>query len=230
MTTLNSTLKLRQASPGWAFLPLWIAATFVGELVYFIPVGAVHFLLALDRLDNPQRAGEITAGMLVLAAVLCGAACGSTIGLAQWFILRRQFNHVGLWVAATVAGYASVGLLAPIVSALQPDWLDWAFTLIINGKMHWLARLEPSWPAASWAAGAITLTLFGAVLGIAQWVVFRRRVDRAGMVDRDQRLRLGIGRRSELGALAPFHPGIIHCPGSNRRRRDGLVGQELASP
>lgn len=53
--------------------------------------------------------------------------------------------------------------------------------------MHWIARvLSPGdpvsqgWEAASWQAGAVTLVLFGVVLGIAQWSVLRGRVHQAG--------------------------------------------------
>lgn len=81
-------------------------------------------------------------------------------------------------MAATAAGYASIGLLPLLAGFFQPGWPDWAFTLIINDKMHWLARV--AWPAASWPAGAITLTMFGAVLGIMQWLVLRRRVYQVG--------------------------------------------------
>jgi len=175
-----TTLHVERKHPGWTFWLLWLAATVVGELLYFIPVGAVHIVLGLDRLDDPQHSGEVTAWMPVLAAILCGAAIGATIGLAQWFVLRREFRRMGWWVAATLAGYASIGLLSLIAGVFQPGWLDWALTLIINGKMHWLARVVTSWPAASWSAGAITLTLFGAVLGIMQWLILRGRVYQAG--------------------------------------------------
>jgi hypothetical protein len=159
---------------------LWFAASWVGGLLYVIPVSVVHFVLGLDRLNDPSSLGGLGAWMPVLAAVLCGAACGSTIGLGQWLVLRSYLARIGLWVATTIAGYASIGLLPLIANVLQPGWSDWAFTLIIAGKMHWLARVDPSWPAASWLPGAITLTMFGAVLGIAQWLVLRNRVDRAG--------------------------------------------------
>jgi hypothetical protein len=87
---------------------------------------------------------------------------------------------MGLWVAATVVGYASIGLLPLIAGVFQSGWLDWALTLIINGKMHWLARVVAGWPNASWAPGAMTLTLFGAALGFFQWLVLRGRVYQAG--------------------------------------------------
>jgi hypothetical protein len=180
MTTLKATLNVERKHPGWTFWLLWLAATFVGGLLYFIPVGAVHIVLGLDRLDDPQRAGEITAWMRVLAAVLCGAACGSTIGLGQWLVLRTQLKRAGWWVGAAIVGYASIGLWPVVANMLQPGWMDWAFTLVVNGKMHWLARVVAGWPNASWAPGAMTLTLFGAALGFFQWLVLRGRVYQAG--------------------------------------------------
>ncbi len=120
MTTLNATLGAGRAYPGWVLWALWIAATFVGSLIYFVPVGLMHLLLGLDRLGDPQRAGEISAGMVALAAMLCGAACGSTIGLMQWLVLRTQLKRIGWWIGATIAGYASIGLLPLIGNALQP--------------------------------------------------------------------------------------------------------------
>ncbi len=178
--TILKTLNAGRALAGLTFALLWIAATCIGGMLYVIPVGAVQFILGLDRLADPQRTGELTPGMLVLGAVLCGAACGLSIGLAQWFVLRRLIKRTGLWVAATAAGYASIGLLPLVASAFQPSWLHWAQELIIFGKMHWLARVEASWPEASWPAGAVTLVMFGVVLGIAQWLVLRGRVRQAG--------------------------------------------------
>lgn len=134
MTTLKATLNVERKHPGWTFWLLWMAATLVGAFLYFIPIVVVQIILGLDRLDNPQRAGEITAWMRVLSAVLCGAACGSTIGLGQWFVLRREFKHMGWWVAATVAGYASIGLLPLIAGIFQPGWSDvgWALAAALN--------------------------------------------------------------------------------------------------
>lgn len=179
MMTLRRALQLEHLNPSAVFWVLWYVATFVGGILYVIPVGVVHIALGLDRLDILQHASEFAGWMLVLDAVLCAAACGSTIGLMQWLVLRSRLERIGLWIAATIVGYASIGVLAALVSAFQPEWRDWAFTLIINGKLHWLARLDPSWQAASWMPGAVTLTLFGATLGIAQWLVLRSRVARA---------------------------------------------------
>jgi hypothetical protein len=162
--------------PGWTFWLLWLAASFLGAFLYVIPVVAVQIVLdGLGVLYNPQLAGRGTASLAVLGAVLTGAACGSTIGLGQWLVLRREIKRMGWWVAATVAGYAFIGLLPLIAGVFRPGWPDWAFTLIIDGKMHWLARVVAGWPNAAWAPGAMTLTLFGAALGFCQWLLLRGR-------------------------------------------------------
>jgi hypothetical protein len=182
MVTIKSPPKIDSKHPSLTFFLLWIIATYIGAIAYVVPVGIVQIILGLDRLENPQRAGELTTPMLILAAVFCGAACGSTIGLAQWLVLRRELKHIGSWIGATIASYASIGILPLIANTWQPGWLDWAITLIINGKMQWLARvepLEPNWANASWSAGALTLTLFGLVLGFMQWLTLRGHVHHA---------------------------------------------------
>lgn len=169
----------RRPATRWTLFLLWCLATFAGLLLSALPVVVVQLVLGLDRLDDPQRRAEVTAPLLVLGAVLCGAGTGATIGLLQWLVLRRHIQHAGRWIAATAAGYATLGLLPFLAGTFQPGWPLWAFTLIINDKFHWLARVVDEWPLASWPAGALTLTLLGVVLGIAQWLVLRGRVHRA---------------------------------------------------
>ncbi len=178
-----SALMARLARPVWRPALLWVAwivAVLAGYVLYGLPVGAVQLVLGLDRVLDPLHPAELATVMLVIGAVLCGAGYGSTIGLAEWLVLRTRLKRAGWWVLATVAGYASTGLLLTIPSIFQPGWREWAITLIISGKMHWLARVQPEWPLASWPAGAVTLVLFGVALGIAQWLVLRGRVHQAG--------------------------------------------------
>lgn len=176
MATSQTTLNLSRSHPGLTFWVLWLLASFVGAMVYFLPVGAVQLLLGLSDSGGPDFPPAFSQGARVLAAVLCGAACGSTIGLAQWLVLRTQLPRAGAWVGATIAGYACLGLLPVVAGLLQPGWLDWALTLIVNGKLYWLARVLSAWPTAAWAPGAVTLTLFGAVLGLFQWLFLRGRI------------------------------------------------------
>ncbi len=185
----SQILNLSRAHRDLVFVLLWFAATFVGGLLYALPVGLVQIALGLDRVP-PEQMPQLDLARLLPGAVLCGAACGSTIGLMQWLVLRWRVKRTGWWIVATIGGYASVALLSPLAALLQPRWLPWALNLVVNGKLHWLAReavppsgldwLDAAWRNAYWPAGAITLTLFGAVLGLAQWLVLRGRVRHAG--------------------------------------------------
>jgi hypothetical protein len=159
----------------WVIWILWIVATLAGEILYFIPVAIVHFALGLWVL-TPEQIRELATPMLVLAAVLVGAACGLSIGVAQWVVLRRELKQVREWIAATMAGYAAIGLLVLIGNLVQPGWLNFASMLIIEGKLLWIARVQPEWAGSAWLPGAITLVLFGAVLGSVQWLVLRDRI------------------------------------------------------
>ncbi len=164
----------------WMFWLLWMIASFLGAMLYFLPIVGVLFLLGLTDSGGPDFPPDFPIVMRVLAAVLCGAASGSTIALGQWLVLRTRVSRTGWWVAATIAGYAFIGLLPAVASPLRSGWMDWALTLIVNGKMHWLARVLNAWPRAAWAPGAVTLTLFGLVLGYFQWLVLRERFRQAG--------------------------------------------------
>ncbi len=179
MAALNMTLDAFWKHRGLVFFLLWYPATFLGGVLYFLPVGLVNIALGLDRFYAPDPTPAATIWISILAASSCGAAMGLSIGLAQWLVLRREFKRIGGWVLVTIAGYAAIGLLPLLAGILYPGWPDWAFTLVVNGKLHWLARVVPDWPLASSLPGVITLTLFGCVLGIMQWLVLRGRVRHA---------------------------------------------------
>lgn len=70
----------------------WVAATLVGYLLGLVPmaIGPILYrLLGTGLWDD------------VLLLSLLGAA----IGTAQWWILRRHFDHTALWVLATAVGF-----------------------------------------------------------------------------------------------------------------------------
>jgi hypothetical protein len=164
---------------GWMFVLLWLLAYFVGGMLYVLPVSAVQFLLRLDGFSDVQHVAEANRAFVVFATSSVAAACGLSIAFFQWLVLRREFQGIRSWIAATTLGFASLGILPLIAGILRPDWPAWAFTLILDGKFHWLARVMPDWPLAAWLPGAVTLTMFGAVLGILQWIVLRKHCQSA---------------------------------------------------
>jgi hypothetical protein len=180
MTSSKTALPVVRLPAGLTFFLLWSVASAVGMMLFGIPVSLLQWLLGLDQHGDPGYAGDFSMAYLLLGSTLCGAGYGATIGLAQWFVLRRERPRMGGWVPATAAGYACIVIVIFVVAAFQPGWLEWAVTLIVNGKLHWLARVEPAWPAAVEAAGGLALILFGLMLGSAQWLALRGREPRAG--------------------------------------------------
>ena len=81
-----------------------------------------------------------------------GLIIGTGVGIAQWLILRRQLNGVGWWVLVTIVGFG--------VGKLEGDSLAQA----VGGTL-----------GAGLGGAAI-----GTTVGLAQWVVLRRRVAAAG--------------------------------------------------
>ncbi len=137
----------------------WTLATAVGELAGFA-VPTVVGLTAFRLLDKPEGGA---AGMVMYALlVAAGMGEGAVLGMAQWLVLRRWVTRVGrrAWVLATslAAGVAwALGLLPSTVGGL--------------GDLHPIVLV----------AGAIVLavTLLGSI-GVAQWLVLRRHLPRAG--------------------------------------------------
>ena len=83
-----------------------------------------------------------------------GAVVGASVGTAQWLVLRRQVSRAAWWVLATTVGFA-VGL---VVGKAVGGTGDVGF-------------------AVGWAvSGAVA----GASVGIAQWLVLRWQLSRAG--------------------------------------------------
>lgn len=80
---------------------------------------------------------------------------GTSIGFAQWLVLRRRITQARWWILASVVGY-SVCLV----------------TLLVFDDLR--LPSEKLWP------DALLLLLTGVVVGVPQWIVLRRYDPRAG--------------------------------------------------
>ena len=104
--------------------------------------------------------GGISAVILPLGEVVTSG----TVGQAQWRLLRRYLPKARLWVRATTIG-GSVGLtLAVLVAA--------GIVMVGSGT-----RLGRQGTIGLWIAASI---VGGMVVGVAQWLVLRHHVRRAG--------------------------------------------------
>jgi hypothetical protein len=130
-----------------------VVATTLGELGGFaIPAVAGAAVTAAG-------AGQ---GVTVALLVLAGAGEGAVLGWAQSRMLRRELPWLrpGDWVRATAAGAA----------------LAWVIGMLPSTYGERLAGLPvPVLAALGLVAGALLL----ATIGVAQWLVLRRHLDRA---------------------------------------------------
>jgi len=80
---------------------------------------------------------------------------GLVTGILQFILLRRHLPHMGGWTPATVGGW----LLGMLLIAL-PGWFHWTDAFLKDIDL-------------------IFITM-GLSIGVAQWLLLRRRVPRAG--------------------------------------------------
>jgi len=88
---------------------------------------------------------------------------GCVFGLVQWLVLRRHLSKAGRWVSASALGgpvgfYLSMEVVLP---AVAPGFAS------LNVSQEELAY------------DAVLFLVFWAVMGVAQWLVLRRQVQRA---------------------------------------------------
>ena len=110
----------------------WVAATVVGWAVGFTACEALKSIVSTLFVD--------------------GIVIGTSIGLAQWLVLRRRLSPIGWWVPLSIIGF---GLGKAVSEALAPA------TPAVLGYM---------------LSGAV----IGLSVGLAQWLLLRRRVPSAG--------------------------------------------------
>ena len=145
-----TALNTARSRPGWRFWFLWMLASFGGAIVYLIVVPPI--LNAFVPGGSGDAGPGVPAWEMSVIVIAAGQlSFGAAIGMAQWLVLRYFLAQIGWWVLASMIGY-SIGMLAP--------W-------IVN-------RLEPGW----WS-GLFALLIYGAGLGLAQWIVLRVHFQRA---------------------------------------------------
>jgi NhaP-type Na+/H+ or K+/H+ antiporter len=83
--------------------------------------------------------GVLSVGMgvefLIIADVVGGGLVGFTLGLLQWFYLRRLFDQAGLWIAASIVGWS----LGPFLS-LRIVWYGPVAAVVTGLTLAWLLR------------------------------------------------------------------------------------------
>jgi uncharacterized membrane protein len=140
--------------PRWLLYPLWIIQSFlcipIALLLNFIVLTLITLLVGDFIYVNGVR--HITEDYLFMYIFI--PTVSLLTGAFQYTLLRRYLPRMGGWVLATTGGW-----LLGILLVLMPDWLNWR-----NGYRN----LDQAFLS------------MGLAIGIAQWLLLRRRLSHAG--------------------------------------------------
>jgi hypothetical protein len=141
--------------PEWFFYPSWVVLTTLSFYVAFVLTWLTLFQVVKvvgDRIviNGRSHITEDYLGMVIFVLVL-----GLISGLLQYPLLRRYLPRMGSWIGATFLGW----LLATVIISFLTEGLT------MN---------------ADWFVFWIIPSLIGGSVGFVQWLVLRRRLERAG--------------------------------------------------
>jgi glucan phosphoethanolaminetransferase (alkaline phosphatase superfamily) len=169
-----------QISPysGFKLWRNWFLATLAGFViggVLGVGAGTLGFysigqLLLLFRVCD---AGQGAMGCLFLGAIWGAAiALGISVGIAQWFVLRRFVQRSRWWILACVLGWIGIATTLAFLSYThiagpvgQPDGTFQQTTILDN--------LPYILPQVGW------IVVASALMGIFQWLVLRTSLRQA---------------------------------------------------
>ena len=141
----------------WVLWRRWVLANILGELGGFGMVAIVGSVAAWLIGESAQ----IDTIMLIVM-IPAGAIEGMVVGWAQWRTLRRVLPELPrcAWVLTTILGAGAA----------------WAVGMAVAIA---IGNTDIAETTAMMVMGLL-IPVFGTILGLAQWVVFRRYVGRAG--------------------------------------------------
>ncbi|HZS07917.1 MAG TPA: hypothetical protein VFD58_23995 [Blastocatellia bacterium] len=146
----------------------WVPANAIGEAGGLGLVALVAVMLARTA---ERTTGPSAALLIASVTILAGAFEGVIVGVAQWLVLRRPLPELSrrAWVLATTGGALAawaLGMIPSTVISLQADAAATSPPEISDLLKYSLA--------------AIMGVALGPILGIPQWLVLRRHLQRAG--------------------------------------------------
>ena len=138
----------------WSVVVLWVLLTILCiPIALVIDFGVMRILgRVIGNYIYVDGVRHITEDYLYMYTLV--PIAGFVTGAFQFGVLRRYLPCMGGWVVTTTAGWVIGGCLA-----LVPGWLGWTDPLLT-------VRLA--------------CAVMGLTIGVAQWLILRRRVSRAG--------------------------------------------------
>jgi hypothetical protein len=147
-------MVLNHDEPRWSLYAMWIIQSFlcmpIALLLNFILLTTITLLVGDFIYVNGVR--HITEDYLFAYTFI--PTVSLLTGAFQYTLLRRYLPRMGGWVLATTGGW-----LLGILLVLMPDWLNWR-----SGPLNF----------------DLAFPLMGLAIGMAQWLLFRRRLSHAG--------------------------------------------------
>ena len=152
-TDMEMTVPTRK-KPGWTFYFIWVSWTTlcipIGYVISFIPLSIIIRFIGDFIYVNGVQ--HITEDYLGLYIIIPMIAL--LTGLVQYGMLRPYLPRMSGWVLLTAAG-----------------WLMGLLLIAISYRLKWIDPTK--------YFGAIFF-LMGLSIGVAQWLLLRRRLSRAG--------------------------------------------------
>ena len=147
-------------------LALWTAGTSLGTLVGLVVGLPVGYLVSLG--------GDVPLGIVV--SIACA---GAVLAFCQSLPLRRRLPPVRWWVVATAVSWATGTLLAATTTGEEGLMRDLSRFVIDAVRAAGAENPTTIWLDLAAVLGACGLVV-GAITGLGQWLVLRRRCARAG--------------------------------------------------
>ena len=202
----------------------WVIANAWGEALGLSAVLLIGFGVLGPRLEGMAGAGP--ALLAIGAGMLLGIWEGTVLGVAQGATLRRRLTKLSLrtWVIATVAGAVVAWGLGMLPS-----------TLMSADQSSGSSPAEMP-EALTYLLAAVMGAVAGVVLSLAQWIVLRRHVDRAGRWLPANALAWALGMPlifAGMGALPPgatvlqAAPIIIACTAAEDPMQEAMPRARL---
>ena len=140
----------------WWFWLKWVLASAAGWLVG-LAVGwgtYVGVVTLVSTATADPRIGEVVG--VVVGTALGLVVFGAVVGTAQWLVLRKRVYRSGWWLLVTAVGGAVCLVVVFFVGGIVANAI---------GAPFYLPMLMP---------------VYGAAVGIAQWLILRKRVHQSG--------------------------------------------------
>ncbi|MGB8645907.1 MAG: hypothetical protein WCF84_11770 [Anaerolineae bacterium] len=153
---MKDTAERARRKPAWFFYPGWVVLTAISIPIAFFIAMAIMSPIVRTVGDTIVVGGQRHITEDFLPAYILVPVLGLLTGSLQYLLLRLYLPRMGWWIAVTFVG--------------------WLLPFAILSFLFSIAAL-PGFTGT--AAMALSAVVYGGSIGLAQWLLLRRRVRRA---------------------------------------------------